>query len=359
MDVKWRNDNDFALNGTVTWQAARLRVPGPNNNPAEQYLTLNVSGSVAISLPANGESAPIPLTITGVPNYVAVGQLEIKYDMPLTKAPGQTGNNGTQGNFHGWERIPLIDAAPVGLQETPWADLCEYSCRWAFGYSGATNVRRELTRGLHYSNRAPWNQTRYDPNVPRFFMSNDGFYTLNLTLFLNFMGDPWQYQWWEVRWTTMYCADYAAVLQQSMETQGIAGSCDFLEWIGGPHSFPGGTFYTWPMCPAGTDASQQGNYRSYGFGWHLVNRSDGLRFDSVASYYYLCDPQGSLWKDPAWEWPLDDHWQSDPGLFGLAFGPITCTPHFPLGPPYFSWNLLPKEELSLTMFAGFEPVELE
>lgn len=161
LSVIWRNDNSFALNGTVTWQAARLRVPGPNNNPAEQYINLNVSGSHSVSMAANGgTTAPVPLTITGVPNYVAVGQLEIKFDMPLTKAPGQTGNNGTQGNFHGWERIPLIDATPVGLQATPWADLCEYSFRWAFGYSGAANVRRERDKRAALQQPCPMEQDR-------------------------------------------------------------------------------------------------------------------------------------------------------------------------------------------------------
>lgn len=76
------------------------------------------------------------------------------------------------------------------------------------------------TKGLHSSNRAPWNKTAYDPTQARFFGPDDNFEKLSLSGFLNAMQDPWIYQWWEVNTVTMHCAAYAAILHQAMATQG-------------------------------------------------------------------------------------------------------------------------------------------
>lgn len=337
VDVTWKNDNDFALTGTLTWQEARLRGPGPNQNPAEQYITLSVSGSVSMSLAANGGTQTVPLTITGVPNYVAVGQLEIKYDLPLSRASGQTGNNGTLGNFHGWERIPLIDAAPVGLQETPWADLCEYSCRWAFGYSGTANVRRELTRGLHYSNRAPWNRASYSMSGAAYYphLGNGSFGVFKLGLLLIALGDPWLTHGPEINYQVLVCSSFAATLHQAMASHGINADCRF-------YTRPNHAgYYTWPLCAAGTDSTVRGYYRSLGFDWHLVTRTAGFIFDSAASYFYECDTAGSTWMNPVWEWQSTLYWQNSTSLFGLAYGNLTCTPHWPVYDPAngYDWDI--------------------
>jgi hypothetical protein len=45
------------------------------------------------------------------------------------------GNNGTNGSYFGFERMCFLDTSPVGLMQPVWADLAEYSCRWAFGSS--------------------------------------------------------------------------------------------------------------------------------------------------------------------------------------------------------------------------------
>ncbi len=260
-----------------------------------------------------GTTAPVPLTITGVPNYVAVGQLEIKFDMPLTKAPGQTGNNGTQGNFHGWERIPLIDSTPIGTQAMPWADLCEYSCRWAFGYSGFANVRRELTRGLHYSSRAPWNRTKYVQYGRTYYFTYGGpFYFSSL---LSALSDPWLASQEEL-YVSMNCHEYAAVLFLALQGHGIPAATDAL--------YRGVTWWTWPGCPAGLSGLNWLNYRKYEFDEHHVVRSEGMRFDAAISLYY--DYEGALWLQPVTEWPVGSHWQNVVILnkvlywFGLCFG---------------------------------------
>lgn len=63
--------------------------------------------------------------------------------------------------------------------------------------------------------------------------------------------------------------------------------------------------------------------------------------------------------EPAWEWPALDYWQHASGLHGLAFGKVSCTPNFPLGPPLFAWNLTNKEELALTLTSGVHPLDLD
>jgi hypothetical protein len=49
---------------------------------------------------------------------------------------------------------------------------------------------------------------------------------------------------------------------------------------------------------------------------------------------------------------------TDRNLHGLAFGKQSCTPHFPLGPPLVPWDLLPKEQLTLTTYGGLEPLSI-
>lgn len=165
-------------------------------------------------------------------------------------------------------------------------------------------MRKELTRGMHYSNRCPWNQHTYDPSADRYYYVG---YPLDLTGFLHDKGDPWVEQDPPI-WIEFYCAAYAAVLQVAMESQGVSATCDRIERLVSSNPDVGGSYTYWPICPAGSDSTDSGNYGSGEFSYHAVVRSNSLRYDSAASYYYKYD--SSTWMNPVWEWPLQEHWQN-------------------------------------------------
>lgn len=314
--VRWTNTNSYALSGTLTWQAARLEVPREEKIPETTFVDLTVpSTPVSISLAANGGSQEVTLTLTGVPNYIAVGELEIKFNMPLTDGEGW-GNNGTNGNFVSWERVCLLDDEPIGLQELPWTDFLEYTCRWAFGYTGAANVRKEMTRGMHYSNRAPWNQNLYNfEKEENLYFSGVPDSDLQLEYYLadlNGTSPPWVYQSGPT-YAILDCRDFAAILTAAMNAHGVVATCDRVQREAGQPVIEGiplsGTYFAYyELCRAGFDSSEDELYEVGAFNFHFVVRSNSLRYDSAASYKR--DYTWSVYKNPVWEWPTTEHWQN-------------------------------------------------
>jgi hypothetical protein len=317
--VTWENTADSRKTGTLTWQGAQLRCPGPwdaaTNTAPDVILPLTLTGTFNINLAPYGTQT-VTAVVTGVPSYVAVGALEVKFNMPLVdEDTEQQGNNGTGGLFRPWERLPLVDATPVGLMAVPWADFAEYSCRWAFGFSGASEVRRQTTIGMHYSRRCPWNRLAYDPGTVAWYAPYDYPNTIYVSDFMDDMDDPWLYCGSWVRWSDAYCAGFAGIDYAAKAIHGINAQCTTLQV---DPQFTG--FYTWPLCPAGTDSTSFYNYFGYGFAWHCVVISSSMRYDSAVSYWW--DYNGSNWYNPAFDWPNSVHWQNPVGFYlrGLVFG---------------------------------------
>jgi hypothetical protein len=314
--VRWSNANGFGFTGSLTWQAARIAAP--TQEGGTEYLDLTVANTSpqTVNLGANNYQ-DFTLSLTDVPNYVAVGQIQVKFELLLTYE-GVTKNHGTLGYFHNWDRLYLVDSAPVDLQEVPWTDFLEYTCRWAFGAAGASEVRRELTRGMHYSNRSPNNRVIYNGGqVANYFDPVNASYSYMLTDMVSSLSTS--------QWTYMDCQDFAGGLWLAFESHGIEPRFDLVErWNGS--SVPG-AFYTWPMCRAGFDSTDAGdfgqtdlgNYESFGFSFHCVIAEDGERFDASCSY--LWNPTHTTWMNPVWEWGVSPHWQnwSDSEYRGLAY----------------------------------------
>jgi len=317
--VRWHSDYEESLSGSLTWQGARLVVPGPSINDAGPYfINLTPSGStVPVTLPSGG-SFETTLTITGVPNYVAVGQLQVKFDLPLTDGI-MLGNNGTNGEWQGWERACLLDSNPIGLQAVPWTDLLEYTCRWAFGQSGVSNVGRELTRGIHYGRYTPYNRNVYNPGGNWYFndIETNAVSNYKLKAYLLAAGNPWSGQG-IVTWINLDCRDFAGILFLAMQSHGINSQVDYIT-----DQDPDKGFTYWPLCLAGSDSTDVANYWSGRFSFHYVVRSNSARFDAAASYRW--DYNGSIWMNPVWDWNVGDHWQKHyNGAFrGLAYAKAT------------------------------------
>jgi hypothetical protein len=254
------------------------------------------------------------LVFTGCPNYVAVGGLCLKFDLPLTNGV-QNGNNGTNGSYFGFERMCFLDTSPVGLMQPVWADLAEYSCRWAFGSSGATQVKKNMTLGMHYSLRCPNNTTLYNPSITSIWENPN--HPLYLSLYLFGMDNPWN----AVGSYELDCRAFASVLMCSMQIHGVSAVTDRLQSV-----YEG--FLHWPLCLAGSNSAIDINYSDWipwlgGFRYHVMVRvgdlTSGMVYDASSSYKYGI--AGSYWRQPAWEWGAPVYWQN-PGnnsFPGLAF----------------------------------------
>jgi hypothetical protein len=336
--VRWRNWKEQTVNGTLTWQSARLACPGAIA-PIE-YINLGIAGagSVPVSMAANGGQFQTTLTLTNVPDYVAVGGLELKFDMPLTSGP-ETANNGTAGGFITWERVCLLDGYPTGLQSVPWVDFLEYSCRWGFG-SSAGDVTTALTFGIHYNTRCLGNRISYDPAVNILWAVGKYSSTpLDLSHFFNINGDPWIGPSFGI---TLDCRDYSAMLQLSFYSHGVTSSTIWVEQesVTGHHGFQ-----YWPLRRAGA-SSFHGDH----FNFHVVVGAGFMTYDSPASY--LFSPDGAYWMNPG-VWPTAVHWQqhangsAGTGFYGLAYHPYTEATLPLMFPPSNISVAMPKSEINL------------
>jgi hypothetical protein len=196
-----------------------------------------------------------------------------------------------------------------------WADLAEYSCRWAFGATTSAQVRQQMTEGMHFSNRCPWNQNVYNSTVMNI---HGGFGPVKLGVYLTGMNDPWIPMPPNTAITyETDCRGFAAILKLAMQAQGTEAIVQRVErserdWMNHPLKF-----YYWPLCPAGLDPASDNNFsdlRSSDEGWfnfHVVVQSNGQRYDSAPSYKYNLN--GTSRRNPVWDWDLAPHWQSPSG----------------------------------------------
>lgn len=321
--VRWKNTNSFALSGTLTWQAARLEVPGPNYTyPGPYYLDLTVpSGSVNVNMPANGGTFETTLTLTGTPEYVAVGGLQVKFNMPSTDGEGW-GNNGTNGNYIGWERVCFRRSTPTSPMGVPWADLAEFACRWSFGFSTYEDVRREMTRGMHYSAYSPWNRNEYTGEEPLVWNGTTAG-KVNLSAYLHTLGDPWNDSYLGMVWAEMDCRDFTALLKFALAIHGVEGEAQRIK-----QSTGNGSFAFWPLCPAGSSAiAPPAQYWFDIFQYHFTVLSDSMHYDAAAAYWW--DIYGLAWYKPAYDWHTNAYWQNPAGG-ASSTGFATMTQHLHL-----------------------------
>jgi hypothetical protein len=250
------------------------------------------------SLPVDGGYQDVTLTFTGLPDHVALGDLEVRYDLPLASDPGGgQGNNGSGEAFVKFTRVFLLDAQPVGLQQIPWADFLEYTCRWAWGAAGANDLKEKMTRGMHYSNRSADARLWYGP-----FQSNYTYYYVptnpfvchsklgQFTYDMQFNSDPW---------VVLDCADFATLLELASRSQGHPLTAVRQD----PQDLQG--FVTNKMCKAGNDSTDIDQYEEFPFNFHVVNWWGA--YDASSSY--LKDLGGANYMNPPVDWSNLDHWQ--------------------------------------------------
>jgi hypothetical protein len=307
LSVTFYNGRNQSLSGTLTWQAARLRVPAPNpptgqTTPEWEYINLSVAPSQpqSVSLGALGGTQTFSLTLSGVPQHVLLGALELKYNLPLQEQEGLQGNNGSGGNFHEWEWVYKVAATPIGLQAKPWTDFLNYTCRWAYGSTDETSLRENMTTGMHYSRRSRHHRLRYDPRAAwqYFKLNSSGGYTkYKLKKFTTNLD---QLQWEEVD-----CHHFAQYLRLSMASHGATATAEEFQAI---HQGQEVDMLTNKLCLAGLDSTILSNYTEETFNVHVVTIVNSSVFDASSSY--LKDWTGSNFMNPPANWQTNSWWQN-------------------------------------------------
>lgn len=283
LTIKFRNDRQAAVTGSLTMEAVRLKIPTNDPNNPWEYTTLGFSPTSAqsVSLAANGGTQSFTYTFSSLPTTVSLGVIQVKYNLPIHEEEGTWCNNGTHGGYVDWEWLYKVAATPTGLQTVPWTDFLNYSCRWAYGASTESETRTELTRGMHYSNRSPAHFLVYDAGHTWTYVNYDTgklkLRTFTLALDQN-------------DYINMDCHEFAQILRCAMQSQGYSGdSVQYAaqQYISG--AWQNVDFLTNRICPAGSDSTKNGQngdpdyYDEEEFVVHVVFTSGDYRFDSSNS----------------------------------------------------------------------------
>jgi hypothetical protein len=113
------------------------------------------------------------------------------------------------------------------------------------------------------------------------------------------------------------CVDVSSFLHLNLSAQGISSDLRAIT------ASPFGGFLTNPICPIGSDASQQGLYIQIMFTMHQQCWTFGNKVNDAA-LAFMSDLAGNNYFNPAWRWPMPGYWQTDPALnppvrYGLVY----------------------------------------
>lgn len=218
-----------------------------------------------------------------MPNHVCLGNLEVNFTMPLVRpSDGAQGENGGNGGYEKFTRLYVVDAQPTGLQSVPWADFLEYTCRWAWGAFGPTDLKEKMTRGMHYSNRSATRRLEYSTNVVNFYgcdRNTSGQNSLGEYLLGSLTYNS------EVTFTTnMDCRDFAGTLTLALLANGTSSQCLWMENTPADNN-PANNFTTTLLCNANMDSNDPTLYSQRSFNFHVVCKAGGTTQDATVSCF--------------------------------------------------------------------------
>jgi hypothetical protein len=258
-------------------------------------------------------TANVTVAIDGVPNHVALGDLQVQVEMTALFGypPGENilVLPVQPDGWAPWERVYFVDRSPTGLQQVPWTDLLDFSCDWAFGVTGKSLVRRNITLGLFWAGN--W---VYDP-AGLYFWMEPSYQTAYLTKYdltkaVGITSD-----------VNMDCRDAAGFCGLSIMSLGYDAT--FLRVFN--QDVQEG-LRTNLLCGIGNDASVDVHpitgvptYTQYNFNFHQIAYASGV-FDAAAAH--KVDLSGSIYRNTPYGWPLSGYWQTPHqyGYYGLVFG---------------------------------------
>jgi|GEM_PF-5353937 len=295
-----------AVVGTLTVDQAKYVSNGTENS-------ISVSGPGTVSVPGSGGSQEITLTFSGLPNFVSKGQLKFRYFVTLTQASGTNPTGyiawGQTSSAALWpDTLYITDQTPTGLQTVPWTDLLGFSCSWAQGQTGMTNVRNQLAYGIY------WGNWVYSANSPHYTTYVNGSFQnqrFNLKDCLE-----------EISNENMDCQDFSNLFSLSAMGQGHSPAIKRVIIPGGDPAFK-----TNKTCPSSLIPTIPSMYSQYVFNFHQIAFLSGV-VDTTSAHW--TDSNGSLYQYPPVGWDLLSFWQVPQLNYfleyrGLVFGPPNAT----------------------------------
>lgn len=284
------------LNPMPSAHTAVLTITGASYTTSLGATTLSVTPtSSELSFPANGE-AEKTLTISGLPNYVAKGEMAINFTL-VANSPGGTSLGGGIAT-----ELFQTEASPLGIQNPVWWEVLEDACSWAIGQSSQAGVRLACTANLFTAGIFVYESTRpyFTTFVDDTYLT-EKFSLKKLISTRASSSDP----------TNGDCQDVSNYLLISWLALGVSGGHQKHYRDISPH-----TFDTHYVIGIGLGTTLE----SYTFDFHQTIVVSGLVYDAACRQLLALD--GNPTSLPPAGWDLSGYWQTpnpDPPPGGSNF----------------------------------------
>lgn len=347
VDLKFVNPGFVSRSVSVVVNNARLAVPPIAPSTMWTYVTLGDDGPFTLTLGAFGGSDTATMTLSGLPNHVTNGILQL--DMEAIEAGNPIWS--TQG-WASWEKLYLTYDTPTASQEVPWTDVLDYSCTWARGESTLADVSRRETFGLYWGEVFAYNLGT--EGIPPRWIEVDSPHAGEFMLsdFLADVGGGL---------VDGSCVDISSFMQILLDSQGVTSELQRLRHRYSLNPVTDLPFVTNLVCPIGSNGSDPGLYFQLPFTMHQQCKTSAGVCDAALAFEV--DLSGSGYANPPANWPMDDYWQKDAGLtpdvfYGLVYRDVVGGDSFSsLVPPMPPWTVVtPDTNVGPRAFAHTTPL---
>lgn len=290
----------------------KIRVSVHNPTAIGHFATLNTSdfkyvtaqGTIPLQgvqdvsiiyVPPSGTSQEVEITISGLPTFIAKGDLS--FDLNCTSAHAVLGLDDLGIRLF----IILTTPKTVGLQNPAWIEVLELACDWAFGVDTDELAAKRIANGIF--GHAMFYRARSEPTYVIEDSNNDP--PLAWFMLRKFLDDLNT-----AGLTSGECRDFSHLVQITLAAIGVATEAQRLTPVI-PPGWPGNfEFRTNKVCPSGAEVENDDSYVNYWFLMHQV--AYGAAVGVVdASLGQMYDPSAGSYRSPPVGWNIQNFWQTD------------------------------------------------
>ena len=299
------NNSNFP--GTIQWSLSGGTFLQTSSSATPAATLTGDYPLTTLAVPPHG-TASFSFTLSGLPDIVCYGDV---YANLLITGANFASDNGSSGGNSGQSfacHLYETDSTPSGWMATPWADVLNFSCKFADSQTGQSMVGQKCTESLwgcglftYDGGGSQWiddgEDDENDDYVGEYMLSD--------------LVDAFSSQKSAQR---ADCRDVSSFLQLCFMSQGFSGSLKQL-WTGEKAGDGLLNFYTNPICPVGTVG-----YASTSWQFHQVVEVNGSVYDACAAQQY--NLLGALFGDTPYGWFEAGYWQTRSGTtsLGLVLG---------------------------------------
>lgn len=316
-EVVLYNSSGTAITANYCFDWVKFDIPATFRNENPVTLDLVPPASQFVSIGA-GQTSTLNVEITGVPFYVALGELRWQVHLyALSGAPvGSDLISDPVGSTGPTEwKLYLTNAEPDGLQTPVWADLLDYTCDWASYSVTDEETAQWIALGMYWASN--W---VYEGQEPQWYIEPSLFHDTTAFKLRSALTPSAEF--------AIDCRDVSGFVFLANQGQGIPGYLTRLT----PQLIA--SFGTNLLSPMGNDATVDehpctgdNTYRYYNFTFHQVPILLGGVYDAAAAH--RVDLAGSLYRNVPTGWSLGGYWQTPNSTYdfvGLVRGLANSTP---------------------------------